>query len=149
MDGRVTRRARGEAITEFVFLAPIVLLIIFGIFELGRVVDAWIVIHNAAREGARVGVSAYSGDAQRNGTLDDYVAQAAGQAAGQYLQTAVALPIRRDWATTPDAVEVTVTADDVTVTTNLQIEIYTPVFKSLLGSGGSVPVRASTTMLRQ
>src|SRR5687768_6146104 len=54
------RRRRGDAVIEFALLAPVLILILFGIIELGRVVDAWIVVHNAAREGARAGVLVYA-----------------------------------------------------------------------------------------
>ncbi|MFG2056849.1 TadE/TadG family type IV pilus assembly protein [Micromonospora sp. NPDC048930] len=44
---------RGAAAVEFALLLPVVLLIIFGIIDFGRMLNAQIVISQAAREGAR------------------------------------------------------------------------------------------------
>src|SRR5437763_1012008 len=76
--GLARDRRRGDALVEFVLLAPILLLILFGIFEVARVVDAWLVVENAAREGARAGAVAYP---------DIAVAPAAQNAAKTYLKT--------------------------------------------------------------
>jgi len=48
-------RRRGDAVVEFALIAPVLLLLLFGVTELGRVVDAWVVVHNGVREGARAG----------------------------------------------------------------------------------------------
>ncbi|MDP2661513.1 MAG: TadE/TadG family type IV pilus assembly protein [Dehalococcoidia bacterium] len=48
-----TRSERGEALVEFVILAPVLMLLLFGMVDFGRVYDAWVVSTNAAREGAR------------------------------------------------------------------------------------------------
>jgi hypothetical protein len=50
------RRTRGQAATEFALVAPIILLLFFGIFDLGRAVYDLATITNAAREGARVAI---------------------------------------------------------------------------------------------
>lgn len=52
---RYTAR-RGTAVVEFAVIAPIFLLLVFGIIEFGRLVNVQSVVTNAAREGARVGV---------------------------------------------------------------------------------------------
>jgi len=57
---RTTRRVlpvrRGTAVVEFALIAPLFLLLLFGIFEFGRVVMVQQLITNAAREGARMAV---------------------------------------------------------------------------------------------
>lgn len=48
------RRQRGQALVEFTLLLPILIIIIFGIIEWGRI---WMTVHTiagAAREGARI-----------------------------------------------------------------------------------------------
>lgn len=51
------RRARdGQALVEFALMAPIALLLIMAVWEFGRGWNAYQVITDAAREGARVGV---------------------------------------------------------------------------------------------
>jgi hypothetical protein len=46
---------RGQSLTEFAIILPIFLLIIIGVFDLGRAIFYYSGLHNAAREGARFG----------------------------------------------------------------------------------------------
>jgi len=48
-------RTRGQGIVEFALLLPVLILILVGVFDLGRAFHALITITNAAREGARYG----------------------------------------------------------------------------------------------
>jgi Flp pilus assembly protein TadG len=52
--GRICRD--GQALVEFALALPIFMLIVFGVFDLGRAVYAYNTIGNAARDGARVAV---------------------------------------------------------------------------------------------
>ena len=45
---------RGQAMTEFAFVLPIIVLVIASFIEIGRAVFAYNTIANAARQGARV-----------------------------------------------------------------------------------------------
>lgn len=45
----------GQSITEFALILPIVLLLLFGMIEFGRLLEADLVLTSAAREGARYG----------------------------------------------------------------------------------------------
>lgn len=47
---------RGQTLVEFALLLPLLILIILFLFDLGRAVYYYSVIHNAAREGARYGI---------------------------------------------------------------------------------------------
>ena len=49
---------KGQDLVEFALIAPLLLLIIFGIFDLSIVVWDYNTIANAAREGARYGIIA-------------------------------------------------------------------------------------------
>ena len=49
-------RERGSALVEAAVVTPILLLLMVGIFEVGRAYETWQVLTNAAREGARVSV---------------------------------------------------------------------------------------------
>jgi len=51
----VQRDQRGSTIVEFALVLPVILLLVFGMIEFGRVLNAQVIIRNAAREGARVG----------------------------------------------------------------------------------------------
>ena len=46
----------GQSLVEFALMLPILLLILVVLFDLGRAVYYYSVIHNAAREGARYGI---------------------------------------------------------------------------------------------
>lgn len=50
------RSTKGQAILELALVLPILLLLVFGITEFGRIFNASLVITQAAREGVRVGV---------------------------------------------------------------------------------------------
>jgi Flp pilus assembly protein TadG len=45
---------KGQGLVEFALLLPVLVLIIFGVLELGRAFFAFVAITNASREGARV-----------------------------------------------------------------------------------------------
>ena len=50
------RRRRGQALVEFALIIPLFLLLLVGIFDLGRAVFAYNTLTNAAREGARIAI---------------------------------------------------------------------------------------------
>ena len=43
----------GMALVEFALLVPFLVILLAGVLEFGRVLDAWVIVSNAAREGAR------------------------------------------------------------------------------------------------
>ena len=51
---RQNRRDRGATAVEFALLVPLLLLLVFGIIDFGRALNAQITITQAAREGARL-----------------------------------------------------------------------------------------------
>jgi Flp pilus assembly protein TadG len=53
---------RGQTLVEFAIILPLLLLIIFGVIDLGRAFYTSVVLSNAAREGARFAALNY-GDA--------------------------------------------------------------------------------------
>jgi Flp pilus assembly protein TadG len=50
---RRTRADRGAAAVEFALVLPVLLLLLFGIIDFGRMVHAKVTLTEAAREGAR------------------------------------------------------------------------------------------------
>ncbi len=56
----VRKPTRGQGLVEFALVLPLLVLIIFGVLDLGRAFYSLIAITNAAREGARYG--AYHAD---------------------------------------------------------------------------------------
>jgi Flp pilus assembly protein TadG len=53
-------RDRGSAAVEFALLLPVLLLIIFGVIDFGRAINAQITLTQAAREGARLASLGYT-----------------------------------------------------------------------------------------
>jgi len=52
------RSQRSQGLTEFAIIAPVILLLTFGIIDFGRALYLYITLQQAANEGARVAVSA-------------------------------------------------------------------------------------------
>jgi Flp pilus assembly protein TadG len=52
-------KRRGVAAVEFAAVLPLLLLLLLGIWELGRIIHVQIILNNAARDGARLGAQAY------------------------------------------------------------------------------------------
>lgn len=52
---KLFRSQRGQAVAEFALVVPLLVLILFGVMEFGRIFHTYILITNAAREGARLG----------------------------------------------------------------------------------------------
>ncbi len=65
------KKRRGAAAVEFAVVAPVFLLLVFGMIEYGRMVMVQQVITNASREGARCGVL----DGSTNQDVVDVVTQ--------------------------------------------------------------------------
>ena len=53
---RWQRQSRGQALVEFAFVLPILILLLVGIFDFGRAVYAFNTVNNAAREGSRLAI---------------------------------------------------------------------------------------------
>jgi Flp pilus assembly protein TadG len=49
----IINNQRGQALVELAIIMPILLMLIFGITEFGRIYSSNLIINNAAREGAR------------------------------------------------------------------------------------------------
>ncbi|PKM76263.1 MAG: pilus assembly protein TadE [Firmicutes bacterium HGW-Firmicutes-15] len=52
----VFKSQQGQALVELALVLPILLMLLFGIIEFGRIFGAYMVITNLSREGARYGV---------------------------------------------------------------------------------------------
>ena len=53
---KLAKEEKAQSLVELALVLPVLLLILFGIVEFGRIFHAYLVIANAARTGARVGV---------------------------------------------------------------------------------------------
>jgi Flp pilus assembly protein TadG len=133
---KLSSSQRGDSIVELALLAPLLMLMLFGVLEMGRVVDAWIVVNNAAREGAREAALAYP---------DSQTITTAQSAALAYLTSGLA---PRGDISSMSVPSVQLTTDSVMVTAQADVQLYTPIFQHMLG-GQVVHVVANATMRRQ
>jgi Flp pilus assembly protein TadG len=76
---RATRKDRGAAAVEFALVLPVLMLIIFGIVDFGRMLNGKITINEAAREGARA--AALVGAAEANARIGAVTAGMSGVSA--------------------------------------------------------------------
>lgn len=125
---------RGQSLVEFALVAPLLLMVVFGTFDLGWAVYAKNTITNSAREGARVGVVVSKSDADIRtqvkhtaaalGLTDaQIVISPAGNASAPYRDHQIAL----------------------TVTVNYTYTPLTPIIGQILGGG--IPLSSSSTMV--
>jgi hypothetical protein len=124
---RARRRDRGAAAVEFALVLPVLLLIIFGIIDFGRMLTAKITLTEAAREGARA--AALVGSAEASARINAVVA---------------GLDIDEPSIDgCPDPPDPTA---DATVTITYQFQFITPI-SALAGIGGDGGVELSATGL--
>lgn len=65
-------RQRGTTLVEFALVAPLLLVLLFGTIEMGRVLNAMVLVSNASREGARRG-SVGDSESQVRTVVRDYL----------------------------------------------------------------------------
>ena len=70
------RQRRGAAAVEFAVVAPVFVLLVFGMIEFGRMVMVQQMLTNAAREGARLGVIEGNTATDVETRVDNYLAAA-------------------------------------------------------------------------
>ncbi|KKM11911.1 hypothetical protein SY88_06665 [Clostridiales bacterium PH28_bin88] len=78
------KEQRGQGLAELALLLPVLLLLVMGMMEFGRVSHAYLAVTNAAREGARA-AAVGAPDAQ----IIDVVKASAGSLAGNSLEITI------------------------------------------------------------
>lgn len=61
---------------ELALVLPVVVLLVFGMLEIGRVLNSWVIVTQAAREGARTAAVQCPADAGCAAVVDDRVTAA-------------------------------------------------------------------------
>lgn len=133
---RGRERDRGAAAVEFALLLPLLLVLVFGIIDFGRALNAEITLTQAAREGARLDALG-----QTNATVVTRTQTAAtglGLAAGDVAETLICVPNAGATA-------------DAKVTVSYQFSFVTPVgaLVGLFGGhglGGPISLTAQGVM---
>jgi Flp pilus assembly protein TadG len=116
------KKTHAQSLVEFALILPLFLLLVLGIFDLGRVIYHYSTIHNAAREGARYGAVHHCDTA---GIVNRTQTTAAG------LSSTLTVNVTTDF--TPDG-----QPDQIIVTTITNFQTVTPLVGVFLGEGGSL-----------
>jgi Flp pilus assembly protein TadG len=130
---------RGQSLTEFALLLPILLLLLFALFDFGRAVYAYNTVSNAAREGARIAIV----DQTASGGIPAAATEAANQAVALGLDPSDTNEVRVLYLR-PDNMTQACPARSVgciaEVRVQYQFAAITPVIGSLIG-----PITLSST----
>ena len=107
---------RGQSMVEFAIVLPVFLLLVFGMMEFGRVMNQYLVVAEAAREGARS--AALGGN---DGTVTTTVKAAATTIDEGQLTVSIFPAVR-------------VRGNSVTVTVTNKMQIITPVISAIIAN---------------
>ena len=132
-------RERGAALLEAAITVPIILLISVGIFEFGRAYQTWLVLTNAAREGARLAVIDGQTDTDVRNRVRTYVT-----GGGLSTLSDSAIAINRTVPLTGSS-----TASQVTISYPFDFMVLNPVVRLVTptsNTGQSFTMTASTLM---
>lgn len=130
---RLKKNEKGQALVEFALVFVFVLIpILFGIMEFGRIFSANLIVINAAREGARVGV--VTSPALRKSAIETAVIDR-GASLGLTTSNVVISPNPPSSAGRGQTLEVTV---------NFQVDLIAPVISNILPN--PFPVRGVANM---
>lgn len=123
---RLIKSERGQAIVETALIMPLLILMLMGMVEMGRVSNAYLTVTHAARHGARFGAVGGS-----NSDIIDKVKYAA-------------IPLDVDKLTvTIDPATSRITGNDLSITVAYPVELIIPVYP---GIANPVNVRSTVIM---
>lgn len=148
----IGRLSRGQSMVEFALILPLLVAFLFGIIELGILLNVYIGMTNMAREGARAGsVYQYTGTAPTNsGTLDTQAAPIDQQRL-LYISSVITTTVNPIISPTTLTVTVTYPTTPITDpyragdTLNVALEHDEPLFFGLLGPK-KITLRATSAM---
>ena len=135
-------RERGSAMVETAICIPLLLVLMVGIFEVGRAYETWQVLTNAAREGARVAVMPSGSAADTTALVREYMAN------GQLTKSATASVVINE-AASINVNGTPVSASMVTVDYPFEFIMLQPVVRLVSPSatvGGPITMRATAIM---
>jgi len=110
---------RGQALVETALILPILLILLFGITDMGRVFHAYLSLDHAGREAARVAAV---------GADDDKIIARIEQATSSLNKDKVAHTI------SPQGKSNRQSGSEVTITLKYSIELLTPLLSQLVGT---------------
>ena len=139
---RPDSRERGSAMVETAIVLPIILVLMVGIFEVGRAYETWQVLTNAAREGARMSVTPSSTQTDTTALIRRYMAD------GQLTKSAAASVVVNKGASI-DVNGTPVSASAITVDYPFEFIMLQPVVRLVAPAatvGGPLTMRATAIM---
>ncbi len=149
---------RGQATLEAALTFPVLIIVLLGIFDLGRAILAYSTISNAAREGARFGIihptwrdSDGVTPYDESNTIEGHAAAYMTTLDASHVQIDVCLPPSNydiatyDFDACPNENTDPERGDPLTVTVRYDFLAATPVISALWG-GGNLSLGSRTTM---
>lgn len=127
---KVIKSEKGQAMVELALIVPILLLLIFGVVEYGRIFGAYLAVTNGSREGARTATV---------GATDSAISEAVKARTEAMKLDSTKLTV----AITPDSTNRT-RGSSVTVEVTYPVPMYDPFFTTIVGS--SYTVKGKTIM---
>lgn len=135
-------RERGTAMVEAAICIPLLLVLMVGIFEVGRAYETWQVLTNAAREGARMAVMPSSNPDTTRALVREYMSN------GQLTNAATAA-VAINGGASINVNGTAVSASVVTVDYPFQFIMLQPVVRLVSPGatvGGPITMRATAVM---
>ena len=135
-------RERGSAMVEAAITIPLLLVLMVGIFEVGRAYQTWQVLTNAAREGARMAVTPSGTPANTTALIRQFMAD------GQLSNSATA-SVSVDRQASINVNGNPVSASLVTVDYPFNFIMLQPVVRLVVSGatvGGPITMRATSVM---
>jgi len=124
-------KTNGQSLIELAIILPLMLLLVMGIFDLGRAIFYYSVIHNAAREGARFGAVDHCNTAG----IQNAAISLAGSLGDQLV------------VDEPSRVYVDGELSRIVVTVRYEFETVTPMVGTFLGEDGRITLESSARQL--
>ena len=125
---------------EFAVVLPLLLLLIFGIIEFGRIFQASLVVNHAARESARQGIVT---DIDREARIK-YVAERAGSSLGLDFENNVTTDPLGD-----EALDAMGRGDTLMVKVDYDVVLVTPIISNLISDDGRYSVQGKVYMMME
>lgn len=126
---RLVRSARGQALAEFLIVAPLLLLILMATVGFGHMIFTKMVVLQAANRAARLGAVLYGDSQVSSGAAYQQTRQAA-------------LTVLSHLGGSNRAVSVSQSGDDVRVTVRYRSSVFVPLLRPWLGDTYEVEHRA-------
>jgi Flp pilus assembly protein TadG len=142
MKTKTRNRERGSAMVETAICIPLLLVLMVGIFEVGRAYETWQVLTNAAREGARVAVLPSGSAADTTALVRQYMSN------GQLTKSATASVVINEGASI-DVNGTPVSASMVTVDYPFEFIMLQPIVRLVAPGatvGGPITMHATAIM---